>query len=147
MVMRSDPDATSGHPRSECPRGVPPSATEIGDVVQQIVVRLVSDGTPDVKSVAAMVRVSSRTLQRRLFDEGLSFADLIAQARCDLAQRMLEDPVRKVVDVALDLGYSDHAHFTRAFVRWTGVSPRDFRRRRTTNAPARPSRDQTTSPA
>ncbi|HEV7732600.1 MAG TPA: helix-turn-helix transcriptional regulator [Candidatus Binatia bacterium] len=120
---------------------VPPSADdrrELGDIVQQIVARLVPYGSPDMKSVAEIVQVSSRTLQRRLFDEGRTFADLVAQVRCDLAQRMLEDPVRKVVDVALDLGYSDHAHFTRAFVRWTGESPRNFRRRRSTNAAATP---------
>jgi AraC-like DNA-binding protein len=45
------------------------------------------------------------------------------------AQRMLGDPDRRVIDVALDLGYSDHAHFTRAFERWTGIPPREFRRR------------------
>jgi len=101
----------------------------LGGLVQEIVTGLLPDGPPDVRAVAEVVRVSARTLQRRLADEGLTFAAVVARARFDTARRMLEDPSRKVVDVALDVGYSDHAHFTRAFVRWTGLSPREFRRR------------------
>jgi AraC-like DNA-binding protein len=133
--MGWDPEATRGQLLPRCPRSTSPPGGEIqelGGVVQQIVIRLLPHGYPDVKSVAGMVRVSARTLQRRLSDEGLTFADVVARTRCDVAQRMLDDPARKVIDVALDLGYSDHAHFTRAFVRWTGLSPRDFRRRRST---------------
>ena len=102
----------------------------LGGVVQQLVIRLLPDGNPDVQSVAELVSVSPRTLQRRLSDEGLTFAGVVARARFDVARRMLADPARKVVDVALDLGYSDQAHFTRAFVRWTGLAPREFRRLR-----------------
>ena len=136
--MGCDPEVTRGQFLPRSPRSTsPPGAgetQELGGVVQQIVTRLLPHGYPDVKSVAGMVRVSARTLQRRLSDEGLTFADVVARTRCDVAQRMLDDPARKVIDVALDLGYSDHAHFTRAFVRWTGLSPRDFRRRRSDRA-------------
>ena len=95
------------------------------DVVRRIVSQLLPDGRPDVRSVARTVRVSTRTLQRRLSEEGFTFAGLVDLTRFDVAQRMLEDPARKVIDVALDLGYSDPAHFTRAFVRWTGLAGND----------------------
>jgi AraC-like DNA-binding protein len=141
--MRCDPEATPGQLLPQCPRSTSAQGASethgIGGLVQQIVTRLLPDGYPDVQSVAEMVRVSARTLQRRLSDDGLTFADVVARARFDVAQRMLDDPARKVVDVALDLGYSDHAHFTRAFVRWTGLSPRNFRRLRSTSSPARAS--------
>jgi AraC-like DNA-binding protein len=131
-MMRCDPEATPGQFLPHCPRPTSaPRARDIygfGGLVQQIVTRLLPDGYPNVQSVAEMVRVSARTLQRRLAEEGLTFAGVLARARFDVAQRMLEDPARKVIDVALDLGYSDHAHFTRAFVRWTGLAPREFRR-------------------
>jgi AraC-like DNA-binding protein len=102
---------------------------DVGPGVQQIVTTLLPDGYPGLQLVAEAVRISPRTLQRRLEAEGLTFARVVAQARVSEAQRMLGDPARKVIDVALDLGYSDPAHFTRAFQRWTGVVPREFRRR------------------
>jgi AraC-like DNA-binding protein len=106
-----------------------PGPRRLGGLVQEVVTALLPDGPPDVRSVAEVIRLSARTLQRRLAEEGLTFATVVARARYDAARRMLEDPSRKVIDVALDVGYSDHAHFTRAFVRWTGLSPREFRRR------------------
>jgi AraC-like DNA-binding protein len=119
------------HPRSPWAQGER-RAFGLGGAVQQIVTTLLPDGSPDIDTVAAMVRLSVRTLQRRLSEEGLSFMRIVARARLDVAQQMLTDPVRKVIDVALDLGYSDQAHFTRAFVRWTGLAPGDFRRLRST---------------
>jgi AraC-like DNA-binding protein len=104
-------------------------AIDFGGAVQQIVTTLLPDGYPGLQLVAEAVRMSPRTLQRRLEAEGLTFARVVAKARVSEAQRMLGDPARKVIDVALDLGYSDPAHFTRAFERWTGVAPREFRRR------------------
>jgi AraC-like DNA-binding protein len=103
-------------------------ADELGRVVQEIVTILLPDGCPDVRSVATMMRLSSRTLQRRLSDEGVTFALLVARVRFAVAQRMLDDPARKIIEVALDLGYSDQAHFARAFARWSGLTPREFRR-------------------
>jgi AraC-like DNA-binding protein len=105
-------------------------ADDIGGAVQQIVTTLLPDGYPDVYTVAEMVGLSARTLQRRLSEEGLTFARLVARARFDVAQQMLADPARKIIDIALDLGYSDPAHFTRAFARWTGLAPREFQRLR-----------------
>src|SRR5262249_36580534 len=104
----------------------------LGTVVHQIVTRLLPGGSPNVRSVAEQMRLSTRTLQRRLSKEGLTFAGVVARARFDVAQRLLADPGRKVIDVALELGYSDPAHFTRAFMRWTGVAPREFREGRAT---------------
>jgi AraC-like DNA-binding protein len=90
---------------------------------------LVTGGAPAVGAVARAVRTSPRTLQRRLQEAGLTFAEVLQQARCVAAEQMLRDSGRKIGDVARALGYSDPAHFTRAFVRWTGITPRDFRRR------------------
>lgn len=125
----SSPDLDAIQLRS--PEGASQQHT-VGEVVGRIVATLLPDGQPDMHSVAEIVRLSARTLQRRLYGEGLSFAGVVARTRCDVAQQMLGDPARKVIDVALDLGYSDPAHFTRAFVRWTGLTPREFRRLRST---------------
>ncbi|HYU90579.1 MAG TPA: helix-turn-helix transcriptional regulator, partial [Gemmatimonadales bacterium] len=71
---------------------------------------------------------SVRTLQRLLRATGVTYAGVVQQARYAAARDMLKDHGRKIGDVARMLGYSDPAHFTRAFERWTGTSPRDFRR-------------------
>jgi AraC-like DNA-binding protein len=73
--------------------------------------------------------MSVRTLQRRLAEAGVSHQMLVAQARLATAAAVLERTDAKVLDLALDLGYSDHANFTRAFRRWTGYAPREFRSR------------------
>ena len=107
-------------------------ATDVGGAVQQIVTALLPDGSPGIHLIAQAVRTSPRTLQRRLKQEGVTFAQVVARARFHAAQRLLDSPDRKVIDVALDLGYSDPAHFTRAFSRWSGVTPREFRRLQST---------------
>jgi AraC-like DNA-binding protein len=60
--------------------------------------------------------------------EGIHFSELLEACRLDAAQRLLSDPRNKVIEVADRLGYRDAANFTRAFRRWTGASPREFRR-------------------
>ena len=106
--------------------------------VRHVVQMLLPGGRPDVWIVAHAVHMSPRTLQRRLHGAGLTFVGVVQQARCAVARGMLRDPDRKISDIARALGYSDPAHFTRAFNRWTGITPRDFRRSRSDAAP-RPS--------
>ena len=78
--------------------------------------------------VADAIGISVRALQRRLAEAGATFAGLIAHERFATAIGLLEETDSTILDIALNLGYSDHAHFTRAFRRWTGVPPREFRR-------------------
>jgi AraC-like DNA-binding protein len=96
--------------------------------VRQVVARLLEQGSTDVRAVARAVNTSSRTLQRRLREAGLTYAGLVRQVRYEAASRLLMEPGQTVRAVARKLGYSDPAHFTRAFHRWTGVTPRAFRR-------------------
>jgi AraC-like DNA-binding protein len=96
--------------------------------VRAVVGALLHGGPFDVRVVAGSVHTSARTLQRRLHHAGLTYARVVQQARCQAAERLLSDPGCKIGDVARTLGYSDPAHFTRAFHRWTGLTPRDFRR-------------------
>ena len=95
--------------------------------VRQVVAVLLVGRCPDIHLVADTMLTSPRTLQRRLRSAGLTYAHLIADARRASAERLLADPARTIAAVARTLGYSDPAHFTRAFQRWTGITPRDFR--------------------
>jgi AraC-like DNA-binding protein len=68
-------------------------------------------------------------LQRRLTEEGVTFADLLTEVRVQLAHTLLVEESLPVVQVAARLGYADAAAFGRAFKRWTGKSPGSFRPR------------------
>ena len=105
----------------------------LGSVRRAIVALLANGrGSPDIELVAATVGISVRTLQRRLHRSGTSYAGVARAVRCDKALRMLKNRQRTIGEIARTLGYADHPHFTRAFQRWTGVSPREFRRSMTT---------------
>lgn len=94
------------------------------------------DDYPSVAETAAYLGVSVRTLQRRLAQAGASHQMLVAQARFTTAVAVLERSDAKILELALDLGYSDHANFTRAFRRWAGCAPRVFRAINTRQQPA-----------
>ena len=89
---------------------------------------IASDQTPRIDLVADALGISVRTLQRRLADAGASFKALLARSRLAAAIHLLQHTDAKVVDIALDLGYSEQAHFNRAFRRWMGRPPREYRR-------------------
>jgi AraC-like DNA-binding protein len=79
--------------------------------------------------VAGKLGLGPRTLQRRLQEEGHRFADVLARVRYRLAIRYLEQPGADVESVSEKLGFSDRRSFTRAFARWSGVTPSAFLRR------------------
>src|SRR4029079_12500683 len=87
------------------------------------------EGPPSLAAVAASLRTSRRTLQRRLADEGVSFADLVDDVRRALAEDYVRDPRRPLGEVAYLLGYAELSPFLRAFKRWTGRTPADVRAR------------------
>ncbi len=100
--------------------------TTARDVVGKIVQQL-PDGPPSQKEVAGALNVSNRTLQRKLKEEGTSFIDLLQQTRLQLAQKYLGQPHRSIVEIAYLLGFSEPSTFSRAFKRWTGQAPVDYR--------------------
>lgn len=81
-----------------------------------------------VDDVAALLELHPRTLQRRLKDEGMSFADVQARVRHERARKLLLDTDLDIEAISLKLGFQDRHSFTRAFTRWEGVSPAAFRR-------------------
>jgi AraC-like DNA-binding protein len=111
-----------------------PSARDFDRRVREVVAAQLAGGPLHVRVVADSVNTSARTLQRRLHRAGLTYARVVQQVRFEVAKQMLRDPSLRIGDVARTLGYSHPAHFTRAFQRWTGVTPREFRRQRLDDA-------------
>jgi AraC-like DNA-binding protein len=77
------------------------------------------------KEVATNLGLSSRSLSRRLSEEGLSFRSIVKNIRCDLAKTYLKDGFG-IGEVAFYLGFADQPAFSTAFKRWTGLTPREF---------------------
>jgi AraC-like DNA-binding protein len=86
-----------------------------------------SAGAPSVASTAALVGVSVRTLQRRLGEEGTTFAKVLERLRQELALSLLHDRRLAIYEVAFLLGYSEPSAFYRAFRGWRGISPGKYR--------------------
>ncbi len=87
-------------------------------------------GFPSLDEAAKVLGFSPRTLKRRLDDEGTSFSAIVDELRRQRALILLRSPAMSVDDVADRVGYSDIANFTRAFRRWTGMTPTAYRRAR-----------------
>jgi AraC-like DNA-binding protein len=72
--------------------------------------------------------MSRRSLQRRLGASGASFAELVDAVRRERAQVFLDAGDVSLVEVSWLVGFSEQSAFTRAFKRWTGRSPAEYRR-------------------
>ena len=86
-------------------------------------------GEPTVARMAKQLGVSERSLHRHLEQEGAHFGALLAEVREALARRYLDNPGFGVAEIAFLLGFAEHSSFSRAFKRWTGLSPRAYRKR------------------
>ncbi|MGC1952944.1 MAG: helix-turn-helix transcriptional regulator, partial [Gammaproteobacteria bacterium] len=107
-----------------------PFWTPPGDFSSSLVMALpayLCDGHPPIELAAEIAGTSVRTLQRRLSESGHNYSELVQRARVEAAARLLKDPDCKVLDTAYALGYADPSHFSRAFRRIVGISPREFR--------------------
>lgn len=103
-------------------------ATIVERTAQELVHRL-PDQSASLDAVAMALGMSSRTLQKRLKASGTRFKDLAEQARLDMARHYLEREDTSLAGIALLLGYSELSAFVRAFSRWTGETPGEYRRR------------------
>jgi AraC-like DNA-binding protein len=70
--------------------------------------------------------MSARNLQRHLAEEGTSFKELLTEARVTLGRNYVGEGRLSVTEIAFVLGFADTSTFSRAFKRWTGMSPREY---------------------
>ncbi len=119
----------------EIPESIKADKTDQADLniefvksIHQIVRTYALSNNTSLEEIADAINMSPRTLQRRLTENGLKFNELISQAKFEHAKDKLQNSQTPITEIAESLGYSDAAHFTRAFHRWSGVSPTQFRK-------------------
>jgi AraC-like DNA-binding protein len=86
-------------------------------------------GEPTLEAIAPRLGMSARTLRRRLHEAGTSYREVLDTTRSDLARRYLGDASLPVGAVSFMLGFAEPSTFHRAFKRWTGMTPAQFRKR------------------
>ena len=89
--------------------------------------RELTSGTPSLNQLATALGMSQRTLLRKLGEIPLTYQKLLDEVRHELARRYLDDPGKSVTEIAFLLGFSEQSAFTRAFGRWSGMSPSTYR--------------------
>lgn len=114
------------------------AGSELIERVRRLVANELSDGVTK-EQIAQRMHLSTRTLCRRLSNEGTSFQSVLDDLRHELALRYLREPRRTVAEIADRLGFSSTSAFDHAFRRWTGLTPSQHvtRSRRTPRAPPR----------
>ncbi len=95
--------------------------------VRAIVAENLARELPSLDAVAKRLAVGTRTLRRRLADEGTSFRDLVDATRGELAKSYVRDRRIPLSEIAFMLGFSEASAFHRAFRRWTGTTPASWR--------------------
>jgi AraC-like DNA-binding protein len=84
-------------------------------------------GEPSQDEIARALGIGRRTLQRRLADENLLYGDLVAEVREEMARGLLREGRWSITEIAFSLGFREASSFSRAFRKWTGQTPRQFR--------------------
>ena len=107
-----------------------PASGDLRDEVRHALTSQLTAGDLRIDVVARRLATTPRTLQRRLSRAGTSFAAMCDDARREAAQTYLADTTLSIAEVTYLLGYSEPTAFHRAFKRWLGTTPQEFRARR-----------------
>lgn len=105
-----------------------PQSSEWESALYQSIAELIAENNVHIDTVAERLGFSRRTLQRRLGEKNLIFRDTVESVQKRFALRYLDDPSLNVTEVGYLCGFSELSSFSRAFKRWTGKSPQEFRR-------------------
>lgn len=99
---------------------------KVASQVRQLLIALLPAGKVDQDIVSSQLNRSTSTLQRQLNSEGLRYRDVLESTQRDLAETYLRDKKHSLAEVAYLLGFSDQGNFSRAFKRWTSMSPKQY---------------------
>lgn len=100
---------------------------DVVTTTRRLIVKGLSAGRFSKEAIAKELNMSPRNLQLKLAVEDASFQELLEESRRELAMHYMKQQRMQITEIAFLLGYTDASNFTRAFRRWTGLSPRQFR--------------------
>lgn len=101
---------------------------EVWAALEAAIERMLPNGDVAMAGVARWMGMSADALQRIVKSRGMSWPDLIDKVRRPIAERLLHDLDLSIASIAYRVGFSTPGSFTRAFRRWTGVTPEAYRR-------------------
>jgi AraC-like DNA-binding protein len=105
------------------------SETGLGQSVRIIVRQLLPTGAATMEVIAAQFNMHPKTLQRRLADEGITFAALVDKVRKEAAERYLQSTQISLSHLTRELGYAEQSVLTRSCRQWFGCGPAAYRKR------------------
>jgi len=104
-----------------------PISTDTVTALKLMLPSYLDERVPGIAEMAEITGTSVRSLQRELARAGLTYSRLVDQVRFEISAELLRNTDAKIIDVAFATGYTDPAHFARAFRRMAGVTPSEFR--------------------
>ena len=104
------------------------NSNQLATEVEKLIKETLPSGIPSIVEVSEHMGMSNRTLTRRLSESGLTFRDLIQRSQETISKELLQSTNRNIAEIAFETGFSEQSAFNRAFKRWTGYSPLEYRR-------------------
>jgi AraC-like DNA-binding protein len=139
LLAAANPNAGRDGGRDEAAADEPalPVGLDSVDAITAVMSLALQDGAPRLEWVSAKLGTTPRTLQRKLAQAGTAYQAVLEDVLRERSTYLVLETRTPITDIALGLGYSDPAHFTRAFKRWTGTSPLAFRKEGVSRVAAR----------
>jgi AraC-like DNA-binding protein len=104
------------------------SPIDFAESLTEVVRTQILSGDPALRATARALQMSTRTLQRRLYSQDMSYAALVSYVRIEMAKQWLQETNYAVSKIATRLAYRHSTHFSRAFTQACGLTPREYRR-------------------
>lgn len=101
---------------------------ELTEEINKILKESMASGIPSLAQIGDYLGISGRTLKRRLSDRNLTFRDLVQKNREETAIQLLSQTSQSIGEIAFLTGFSEQSAFNRAFKKWTGQTPNDYRK-------------------
>jgi AraC-like DNA-binding protein len=108
-------------------KGIEVSPSKVARDVEKLIKDALPSGIPSIGQIGEHMGMSSRTLTRRLSESGVAFRQLVKNSQIVVSKQLLQHSTRSIGEIAFETGFSEQSAFNRAFKRWTGQSPMDFR--------------------